>query len=152
LSPIGKSIFGPEKYLSLEFRAGAMGYTETRERQDGYLEIRPSSSSLRGVVSSSSSSTSSSSSSGSSSNNNRFSSSTSRGQQQFTTTLKKKKTVDQQALIAKILAALGPQLSSIVDNSIGEFETVTEEKVVTVKDLPTITSTFEFNENNRQQS
>ena len=57
----------------------------------------------------------------------------------------------QEALIAKILAALGPQLSSIVDNSIGEFETVTEEKVVTVKDLPTITSTFEFNEQSRQQ-
>lgn len=56
----------------------------------------------------------------------------------------------QEALIAKILAALGPQLSSIVDNSIGEFETVTEEKVVTVKDLPTITSTFEFNEQKRQ--
>ena len=57
----------------------------------------------------------------------------------------------QEALIAKILAALGPQLSSIVDNSIGEFETVTEEKVVTVKDLPAITSTFDF-ENYRLQA
>ena len=56
---------------------------------------------------------------------------------------KKKKTVDQQALIAKIIAALQPQLSTIVDNSIDEFETVTQEKTVTVEKLPTITSTFE---------
>lgn len=153
----GETVTGSYSYVDptgaliiVTYRAGAMGYTETRERQDGYLEIRPSGSSSRGVTSSSSSSTSSSSTG---SSNNRFSSrsSTSRGAQQLTTTLKKKKTVDQQALIAKILAALGPQLSSIVDNSIGEFETVTEEKVVTVKDLPTITSTFEFNEQSRQQ-
>ena len=36
--------------------------------------------------------------------------------------------------------------SSIVDKSIDEIETVTEEKTVTVEKLPTITSTFEFSE------
>ena len=119
--------------ITVRYTAGVMGYTETRERQDGYLEIRPSSSSKTIT-----SSTASSSGSGS----NRFSTS-SQGQQQLTTTTKKKKTVDQQALIAKIIAALQPQLSTIVDNSIDEFETVTEEKTVTVEKLPTITSTFE---------
>ena len=119
--------------ITVRYTAGVMGYTETRERQDGYLEIRPSSSSSKTI-------TSSSSSSGSGSN--RFSSSTSsQGQQQLTTLTKKRKTVDQQALIAKIIAALQPQLSTIVDNSIDEFETVTEEKTVTVEKLPTITST-----------
>ena len=121
--------------ITVRYTAGVMGYTETRERQDGYLEIRPSSSSSKTITSS----TSSSSGAGS----NRFSSTSSQGQQQLTTTTKKKKTVDQQALIAKIIAALQPQLSTIVDNSIDEFETVTEEKTVTVEKLPTITSTFE---------
>merc|ERR1712242_64640 len=123
-----------------------MGYTETRERQDNYLQIRP-------VSSKSSSTTSSSSniSSGRGSGSSRFGSSSSGGAQQLTTTLKKKKTVDQDALIAKIIAALQPQLSSIVDESIDEFETVTEEKIVTVEKLPIITSTFEFNEQQQSQ-
>ena len=130
--------------ITVTYTAGVMGYTETRERQEGYLELRPKSSS-----SSSKRITSSSSSTGSGSN--RFSSSTSsQGQQQLTTTLLKKKTVDQDALIAKIIAALQPQLSTIVDNSIDEFETVTEEKTVTVENLPTITSTFETFSNSQQ--
>merc|ERR1712029_219998 len=130
--------------ITVTYTAGVMGYTETRERQEGYLGLRPQSSS-----SSSKRITSSSSSTGSGSN--RFSSSTSsQGQQQLTTTLLKKKTVDQDALIAKIIAALQPQLSTIVDNSIDEFETVTEEKTVTVEKLPTITSTFETFSNSQQ--
>merc|ERR1712012_499620 len=130
--------------ITVSYTAGVMGYTETRERQEGYLELRPQSSS-----SSSKRITSSSSSTGSGSS--RFSSSTSsQGQQQLTTTLLKKKTVDQDALIAKIIAALQPQLSTIVDNSIDEFETVTEEKTVTVEKLPTITSTFETFSNSQQ--
>ena len=116
-----------------------MGYTETRERQDNYLQIRPASSKT-----SSTSATSTNISSGRGSG--RFGSSSSGGAQQLTTTLTKKKTVDQEALIAKIIAALQPQLSSIVDKSIDEIETVTEEKTVTVEKLPTITSTFEFSE------
>ena len=125
-----------------------MGYTETRERQENYLEIRPV---TRTSSSTSSSSTSSSSTITSGAGSNRFASSTSGGGQQTTTTLKKKKTIDQNALIAKIIAALQPQLSSIVDESIDEFETVTEEKFVTVEKLPTITSTFEFNEQQQRQ-
>ena len=121
-----------------------MGYTETRERQDNYLQIRPVSSK------SASTSTSTNISSGRGSGSSRFGSSSSGGGQQLTTTLKKKKTVDQDALIAKIIAALQPQLSSIVDESIDEFETVTEEKTVTVEKLPTITSTFQFSEQQQQ--
>jgi len=131
-----------------------MGYTETRERQENYLEIRPSSktsSSTTSTTSSSSSSTITNNNSRTGAGSNRFASSTSGGRQQLTTTLKKKKTVDQNALIAKIIAALQPQLSSIVDESIGEFETVTEEKFVTVEKLPSITSTFEFNEQQQQR-
>ena len=129
--------------ITVSYTAGVMGYTETRERQEGYLELRPQSSSSSKRITSSSSSTGSGS--------NRFSSSTSsQGQQQLTTTLLKKKTVDQDALIAKIIAALQPQLSTIVDNSIDEFETVTEEKTVTVEKLPTITSTFETFSNSQQ--
>merc|ERR1712012_847435 len=132
--------------ITVSYTAGVMGYTETRERQEGYLELRPQSSS-----SSSKRITSSSSTGSTGSGSNRFSSSTSsQGQQQLTTTLLKKKTVDQDALIAKIIAALQPQLSTIVDNSIDEFETVTEEKTVTVEKLPTITSTFETFSNSQQ--
>ena len=126
-----------------------MGYTETRERKDNYVQIRPVSS--RTSSSSSSSSSSSKVTSGAGAGSSRFGSSTTGGAQQLTTTLKKKKTVDQNALIAKIIAALQPQLSSIVDESIGEFETVTEEKFVTVEKLPTITtSTFDFSEQQSQ--
>ena len=125
-----------------------MGYTETRERQDNYLQIRPVSS--KSSTTSSSSSSTTNISSGRGSGSNRFASSSSGGAQQLTTTLKKKKTVDQDALIAKIIAALQPQLSSIVDESIDEFETVTEEKTVTVEKLPIITSTFQFSEQQQQ--
>ena len=129
-----------------------MGYTETRERQDNYLQIRPvASKSSTSTSTSSSTSSSSNISSGRGSGSSRFGSSSSGGGQQLTTTLKKKKTVDQDALIAKIIAALQPQLSSIVDESIDEFETVTEEKTVTVEKLPIITSTFEFSEQQQSQ-
>jgi len=150
----GETVTGSYSYvdptgalITVRYSAGFMGYTETREREEGYLRI--SGEAPKSVkttsVSSSTSAASSSSSSSSGSQSNRFAS-TSQGAQQLTTTLKKKKTVDQNALIAKIISALTPQLSSIVDDSIGEFETVTEEKFVTVEQLPTITSTFELNE------
>jgi len=151
----GETVTGSYSYVDptgaliiVNYRAGVMGYTETRERQENYLEIRPV---TRTSSSTSSSSTSSSSTITSGAGSNRFASSTSGGGQQTTTTLKKKKTIDQNALIAKIIAALQPQLSSIVDESIDEFETVTEEKFVTVEKLPTITSTFEFNEQQQRQ-
>merc|ERR1712117_777725 len=132
--------------IIVRYTAGVMGHTETRERQEGYLEIRDQGSSSKRVGTSS---VTSSSYSSSGSGSNRFATS-STGQQQLTTTTLKKKKVDQNALIAKIIAALQPQLSTIVDNSIDEFETVTEEKVVTVEKLPTITSTFQINEQRAQ--
>jgi len=154
----GETVVGSYSYVDptgaliiVNYRAGVMGYTETRERQDNYLQVRPVSSKSSSTSSTSSSTTTTSSSSGRGSGSNRFASSSSGGAQQLTTTLKKKKTVDQNALIAKIIAALQPQLSSIVDESIDEFETVTEEKIVTVEKLPTITSTFEFNEQQQSQ-
>jgi len=150
----GETVVGSYSYVDptgaliiVNYRAGVMGYTETRERKDNYVQIRPVSS----RTSSSSSSSSSKVTSGAGAGSSRFGSSTTGGAQQLTTTLKKKKTVDQNALIAKIIAALQPQLSSIVDESIGEFETVTEEKFVTVEKLPTITtSTFDFSEQQSQ--
>ena len=79
--------------ITVTYTAGVMGYTETRERQEGYLDI-----SSRSAPASSSASrrvTSSSSSSGVGAAANRFSSSSAGGSQQTTTTLLKKKTVDQ---------------------------------------------------------
>ena len=83
--------------ITVTYTAGVMGYTETRERQEGYLDISsrsaPASSSASRRVTSSSSSSSSSSGVGAAAN--RFSSSSAGGSQQTTTTLLKKKTVDQ---------------------------------------------------------
>ena len=80
--------------ITVTYTAGLMGYTETRERQEGYLDISsrsaPASSSASRRVTSSSSS-----SSGVGAAANRFSSSSAGGSQQTTTTLLKKKTVDQ---------------------------------------------------------
>ena len=78
--------------ITVTYTAGVMGYTETRERQEGYLDI-----SSRSAPASSSASrrVTSSSSSGVGAAANRFSSSSAGGSQQTTTTLLKKKTVDQ---------------------------------------------------------
>ena len=94
----GETVTGSYSYvdptgalITVRYSAGFMGYTETREREEGYLRI--SGEAPKSVKTTSvSSSTSASSSSGSQSN--RFAS-TSQGAQQLTTTLKKKKTVDQ---------------------------------------------------------
>ena len=157
----GETVVGSYSYvdptgalITVNYRAGLMGYTETREKQENYLVIRsnPSKTSKNSVKISSSSgaenkftSTTGSSTTGSS---NKFSSGSGSvgGSQQLTTTVTKKKSVDQAALIAQILAALQPQISSIVDSSIDEVEEVTEEKTVTVQQIPNISSTFEFSE------
>ena len=52
-------------------------------------------------------------------------------------------------MIAQILAALQPQISSIVDSSIDEVEEVTEEKTVTVQEIPNRVSTVQFSQQNR---
>ena len=85
--------------ITVTYTAGVMGYTETRERQEGYLDISsrsaPASSSASSASRRVTSSSSSSSSSGVGAAANRFSSSSAGGSQQTTTTLLKKKTVDQ---------------------------------------------------------
>ena len=83
--------------ITVTYTAGVMGYTETRERQEGYLDISSRSAPTSSSASSASRrvSSSSSSSSGVGAAANRFSSSSAGGSQQTTTTLLKKKTVDQ---------------------------------------------------------
>ena len=90
----GTTVTGSYSYVDptgtliiVRYTAGVMGYTETRERQEGYLQIRDQGTSSKRVTTSSSSVTSGSGS-------NRFATS-STGQQQLTTTLLKKKKVDQ---------------------------------------------------------
>eukprot|EP00090_Calanus_glacialis_P002007 TRINITY_DN11511_c0_g1_i2.p1 TRINITY_DN11511_c0_g1~~TRINITY_DN11511_c0_g1_i2.p1 ORF type:complete len:354 (+),score=107.26 TRINITY_DN11511_c0_g1_i2:40-1062(+) len=162
----GETVVGSYSYvdptgalITVNYRAGLMGYTETREKQENFIKIRsnPVQTSKQTVTTTSSSTgssatgleskfTSSSSSSGSSSNKFSSGSGSSGGSQQLTTTVTKKKSVDQAALIAQILAVLQPQISSIVDSSINEVEEVTEERTVTVQKIPNTSSTFEFSE------
>merc|ERR1712218_38548 len=148
----GETVVGSYSYvdptgalITVNYRAGIMGYTETRERQDNFLKIRTNTASQTATSSTSSSSGSSGTGSSSSTSGsfNRFSSGSGGASQQLTTTVTKKKSVDQAALIAQILATLQPQISSIVDSSI-DVEEVTEEKTVTVQQIPSISSTFEL--------
>ena len=163
----GETVVGSYSYvdptgalITVNYRAGLMGYTETREKQANFLKIRsqPSPQSVTTTSSSStgssatSSGTTSSSSSSSGSGSSRFSSGSGGGSQQLTTTTTKKKSIDQAALIAQILAALQPQISSIVDSSIDEVEEVTEEKTVTVQEIPNRVSTVQFSQQNRGTS
>jgi len=163
----GETVVGSYSYvdptgalITVNYRAGLMGYTETREKQANFLKIRsqPSPQSVSTTSSSStgssatSSGTTSSSSSTSGSGSSRFSSGSGGGSQQLTTTTTKKKSIDQAALIAQILAALQPQISSIVDSSIDEVEEVTEEKTVTVQEIPNRVSTVQFSQQNRGAS
>ena len=162
----GETVVGSYSYvdptgalITVNYRAGLMGYTETRTKQADYIKIRanPVKKSKQTITTTSSSSTGSlatgsgskfTSSSSSSGSSNKFSSGSGSGggSQQLTTTVTKKKSIDQAALIAQILAALQPQISSIVDSSIDEVEEVTEEKTVTVQEIPNISSTFQFSE------
>ena len=122
--------------ITVNYRAGLMGYTETREKQADFIKIisnhvQTSKQSLTTKSSSTGSSVTGlaskfASSSGSSANKFSSGSGSSRGSQQLTTTVTKKKSVDQAALIAQILATLQPQISSIVDSTIDDVEGVTE--------------------------
>ena len=162
----GETVVGSYSYvdptgalITVNYRAGLMGYTETREKQANFLKIRSQPSQSVSTTSSSStgssatsSGTTSSSSSSSGSGSSRFSSGSGGGSQQLTPTTTKKKSIDQAALIAQILAALQPQISSIVDSSIDEVEEVTEEKTVTVQEIPNRVSTVQFSQQNRGTS
>ena len=156
----GETVVGSYSYvdptgalITVNYRAGLMGYTETREKQADFIKIRsnPAQTSKQTLTTTSSSTGSSAtglaskftSSSGSSENKFPSGSGSSGGSQQLTKTVTKKKSIDQAALIAQILATLQPQISSIVDSSIDDVEEVTEEKTVTVQRNPIISSTFE---------
>merc|ERR1712128_284309 len=95
--------------ITVNYEAGPMGYSQTLDQQDGFVSINPRPVKAAVATSSTSSASGSSSSSGSafsgvtsSASNAGFSSSTSSS------------SLDQSALIAQIIAALQPQISSAV--------------------------------------
>jgi len=98
--------------ITVNYQAGAMGYTQTMERQDGAVTIRSkadtSSASSSGFNSNSASSSSANSASAFNSNaNSRFNQATSSSS-----------SVDESALISRIIAALGPQITSAVNSAV----------------------------------
>merc|ERR1712227_897430 len=97
--------------VTVNYEAGAMGFSATTDKQDGFLSInsRNTATSSAGTASGSRSRTSSSSSSSSS--------------------------LDQNALIAQIIATLQPQINSAVQTALSTSSTVS-----TVKEAPRISS------------
>jgi hypothetical protein len=105
--------------ITVNYQAGAMGYTQTMERQDGAVAIRSKADSRNSASSSSRNSASSSSSnsafnSASSSSANAAGSRFSSNQVQQTSS----SSIDESALIARIIAALGPQINSAVNSAV----------------------------------
>jgi hypothetical protein len=105
--------------ITVNYQAGAMGYTQTMERQDGAVTIRSKAGSSNSASSSSRNSASSSSSnsafnSASSGSANASGSRFSSNQVQQTSS----SSVDESALIARIIAALGPQINSAVNSAV----------------------------------
>jgi len=93
--------------VTVNYEAGPMGFQQTTDKQEGFVEIRP-----QPVRATSASSSAVSSSSGSSSSNsNRFSGNS--FQQQSSSS-----SIDQSALIAQIVAALQPQITSSVNSAL----------------------------------
>merc|ERR1711963_779325 len=97
--------------VTVNYEAGAMGFSATTDKQDGFLSVnsRKKASSSAGIASGSSRSRSSSSSSSSS--------------------------LDQNALIAQIIATLQPQINSAVQTALSTSSTVS-----TVREAPRISS------------
>merc|ERR1719445_677334 len=114
----GDSLTGTYSYvnpagalITVNYEAGPMGFSQTLDQQDGFVEIKPqpvkvSSSSASGSKVTSSSSGSRFSGATSTASNTGFSSSSSSS------------SVDQSALIAQIISALQPQISSAVQSAI----------------------------------
>merc|ERR1711963_1155306 len=92
--------------VTVNYEAGAMGFSATTDKQDGFLSInsRNTATSSAGAASGSRSRTSSSSSSSSSS-------------------------LDQNALIAQIISALQPQISSAVQSALASSSSVSRSTV-----------------------
>merc|ERR1712038_1063774 len=115
----GDSLTGTYSYvnpagalITVNYEAGPMGFSQTLDQQDGFVEIKPQ----PVKVSSSSASGSRVTSSGSGS---RFSGATSTTSNTgFSSTSSSSSSVDQSALIAQIISALQPQISSAVQSAI----------------------------------
>merc|ERR1711970_462092 len=115
----GDSLTGTYSYvnpdgalITVNYEAGPMGYSQTSSEQAGFVEIRPQ----PARAPSSSSSFASGSKVTSSSSGSRFSGATSTASNTgFSST---SSSVDQSALIAQIISALQPQISSAVQSAI----------------------------------
>jgi len=120
----GDSLTGTYSYvnpdgalITVNYEAGPMGYSQTLDQQDGFVAIKPQPAKASVATSSGSRVTSSSSGSRfsgatSTASNTGFSSSSS-------------SSVDQSALIAQIISALQPQISSAVQSAISSSTTTT---------------------------
>merc|ERR1711874_215033 len=120
----GDSLTGTYSYvnpdgalITVNYEAGPMGYSQTLDQQDGFVAIKPQPAKVSVATSSGSRVTSSSSGSRfsgatSTASNTGFSSSSS-------------SSVDQSALIAQIISALQPQISSAVQSAISSSTTTT---------------------------
>merc|ERR1712223_1440636 len=101
--------------ITVNYEAGPMGYSQTSSEQAGFVEIKPQ----PAKAPSSSSSFASGSKVTSSSSGSRFSGATSTASNTgFSSTSSSSSSVDQSALIAQIISALQPQISSAVQSAI----------------------------------
>merc|ERR1712212_1241588 len=123
----GDSLTGTYSYvnpdgalITVNYEAGPMGYSQTSSEQAGFVEIKPQ----PVKVSSSSSSFASGSKVTSSSSGSRFSGAPSTASNtEFSSS--SSSSVDQSALIAQIISALQPQISSAVQSAISSSTTTT---------------------------
>jgi len=116
----GDSLTGTYSYvnpagalITVNYEAGPMGFSQTLDQQDGFVEIKP-----QPVKVSSSSSSASGSRVTSSSSGSRFSGATSTASNTGFSSSSSSSSVDQSALIAQIISALQPQISSAVQSAI----------------------------------
>merc|ERR1719445_2343703 len=117
----GDSLTGTYSYvnpdgalITVNYEAGPMGYSQTSSEQAGFGEIRPQ----PAKAPSSSSSFASGSKVTSSSSGSRFSGATSTASNTGFSSSSSSSSVDQSALIAQIISALQPQISSAVQSAI----------------------------------
>merc|ERR1712165_494019 len=117
----GDSLTGTYSYvnpagalITVNYEAGPMGFSQTLDQQDGFVEIKPQ----PVKVSSSSSSSASGSRVTSSGSGSRFSGATSTTSNTGFSSTSSSSSVDQSALIAQIISALQPQISSAVQSAI----------------------------------
>jgi len=115
----GDSLTGTYSYvnpdgalITVNYEAGPMGYTQTLDQQDGFVDIKPQ----PVKVATSSSSSTSGSRFTSSSSGSRFSGATSTASN--TGVSATSSSVDQSALISQIIAALQPQINSAVQSAL----------------------------------